>query len=132
MKRIKYTNTHVMPLVTLSTFEGFYLYSLEIKIDFYIKKVRNHSKNQSALTYVSFNDFDVILEMNPDSAMTLISNVYLLEVLLAQERMTLVKKLFGCAFPTFIYVSLPIYFYISGRVEKSKKEGKIKCVNDQK
>lgn len=98
MKRIKYTNTGVIPLSVIRTSDkGHYIFddTRNGTLSIYVIRVRNHSKNESAKCKVCFDNKTIIIERSKESILAQISNVYLSDMLLFTNRKDLFDKLFA-------------------------------------
>lgn len=97
MKRIKYTNTGVIPLSVIRTSDkGHIIFDDTLNGTLYICviRVRNHSKNDSAKCKVIYDGKVTIINGSKESILCEISNVYLAYMLLFKNRRELYDKLF--------------------------------------
>ena len=128
MKRVKYTNTGVIPLSVIRTSDkGHYIFD-DTKngvLSIYIIRVRNHSKNESAKCKLYFEDKTIIVERSKEAILTQISNIYLSDMLLFTNRRDLFDKLFlGKSTKNYMSGSFLLEEYIRKCVLiKLRKEG---------
>ena len=131
MKRIKYTNTGVIPLSVIRTSDkGHYIFddTRNGTLSIYVIRVRNHSKNESAKCKVCFDNKTIIMESSKEAILAQISNIYLSDMLLFTNRKDLFDKLFaGKSTKQFMPGSFLLEDYIGKCVLiKLRKDGILK------